>query len=94
MEKKLMACPFCGSPPKSQEYKPRGRFYEVCCPQCGEFDIEEPFIEDGLLEEYFGPRGSRLRTNASRLLSRDPENATALRTKEALMRLAASANEV
>ncbi len=94
MEKKLMACPFCGSPPKSQEYKPRGRFYEVCCPQCGEFDIEEPFIEDGILEEYFGPIGSRLRTNASRVLGRDPEKVTTLRKPEDLMLLAASANEV
>ncbi len=93
MEKKLMACPFCGSPPKFQEYKPRGRFYEVCCPQCGELDVGERLIEDGIFEEHFGPVGSTLRTNASRVLGRDPE-VTVLRTPEDVMRLAALANDV
>ncbi len=94
MEGKLTSCPFCESLPEFQENKPRGRFYEVCCPKCGEFDLGERVIEDGILEEYFGPVGSRLRTNASRVLSRHPEKPTALRTPEDLMRLAAEANEV
>jgi hypothetical protein len=94
MKKTLTSCPFCESSPKIQEYKPHGRFYEVCCPQCGEFDIEESFIEDGILGEYFGPVGSSLRTNASRVLSRNPENATNLRKPKHLARLAAEANEV
>lgn len=90
----LTKCPFCESPPKLKEYKPRGRYYEVRCPLCGELDVGERLFEDGLFEEYFGPIGSRLRKNASLVLSRDAEETTILRTPEDLMRLAALANEV
>ncbi len=90
----LTTCPICESLPKSLEYKPGGRFYEVSCPQCTEFDIEACFVEDGILEKYLGPIGSRLRTNASRWLSRDPEEVTDLRTEEDLKRLVVSVNKV
>ena len=91
----LTTCPFCESLLEPQPYNARSRSFYVSCPQCSKYEIEARFVEkdDEHLEKIFGPVGSALRTNASRVLSRDPD-VTVLRTPEDLMCLAAKANEV